>query len=67
VRLVEDEKGTDSDKGESMKAADILIAEVLGPVSPISEETFDTACITQTFGRELSGKGESNEVRIQLW
>jgi hypothetical protein len=56
VRLVENEKGTDSDKGESMKAADILIAEVVGPVSPTSEETFDTACITTDFRTRAFGE-----------
>jgi hypothetical protein len=49
MRLVEGEKGTGSDKGESMKAANILIAEVVDPVLPTSEETFDTPCFTTDF------------------
>ena len=56
MRLIEDEKGTDSDKGESMKAAAILVAEVVGPVSPTSEETFDTACITTDFRTRAFGE-----------
>jgi hypothetical protein len=56
MRLVEDEKGTGSDKGEPMKAADILIAEVVAPVSPTSEETFDTACITTDFRTRAFGE-----------
>jgi hypothetical protein len=56
MRLVENEKGTGSDKGESMKAAAILVAEVVGPVSPTSEETFDTACITTDFRTRAFGE-----------
>jgi len=59
VRLVEDEKGTGSDKGESMKAADILIVEVVDPVSPTSEGTLDTPSITTDF--RTGAFGESRE------
>jgi hypothetical protein len=65
--LVEGEKDTGSDKGESMKAANILIAEVVDLFCLYLKKHLTHHALPQTFGRELSRKEESNEVRIQLW